>query len=102
MAGVVILAPVAARSATQIPADMAERLLPVADAPVMLVDRGSLSGRQGTLAMGIISTNGQSAETLEADAIPTPVIAPMEATIVPVATPAPPPSPPPPPQRVVT
>ena len=101
MAGVVILAPVAARSATQIPADMAERLLPVADAPVMLVDRGSLSGRQGTLAMGVISTSGQSAETLEADAMSTPVIAPMEATIVPIATPAPP-APPPPPQRVVT
>ena len=101
MGGVALLAPLAARSATQVQVDIADGLLPVADAPQLLALRGALSGRQGTLA----ATTGQRAvtEELHAVAIPTPATAPMEATLQLVPTPVPTPAPrAPAPQRVVT
>ncbi len=102
MGGVALLAPLAARSATQVQVDIADGLLPVADAaPQLLAIRGALTGRQGTLA----ATTGQRAvtEELHAVAIPTPATAPMEATLQLVPTPVPTPAPrAPAPQRVVT
>ena len=115
MAGVALLAPLAARSATPVPLDIAEGLLPVADAPLLVATRGGLSGRERSL---IATTNDRSvAEQLNAAVIPTPATAQMEATLrivptpvpTPVATPVPTPAPPaapapaaPAPQRVVT
>ncbi len=96
IAGVALLAPVAARSATPVPLDIAQGLLPVSDAPILVADRSALSGRQGILAASV--TNQAAAENLAADAIPTPVEAPMEATLHVIATPKPTPAP----QRVVT
>jgi len=102
--GVALLAPLAARSATPVPLDIASGLLPVADAPwLMAADRGGLSGRQGLTVAG----NGerQAVEELHPDVVPSPVAAPMEATLHSVATPPPTPAlavRAPAPQRVVT
>jgi hypothetical protein len=93
VAGVALLAPLAARSATPLPLEIAEALLPVADAPQIAIDRGALSGRDGDL--GAAGTGLQVAEELRASAVPTPAAAPMEATLNSAAAP-------PAPQRMVT
>ena len=99
--GLALLAPLAARSATAVPVEISDGLLSVADAPRSLVDRGNLSGRQGLLTASIETQ--QVAEELQADAMPTPAVVPMEATLHAVATPAPTPAPrAQAPQRVVT
>ena len=101
--GLALLAPLAARSATPVPIEITDGLLPVADAPQPLADRGGLSGRQGLLTA---SPDAQhEAEELHLDAAPTPAAVPMEATLHAVATPTPAPTPAPrapAPQRVVT
>ncbi|MGI8657313.1 MAG: transglycosylase family protein [Candidatus Limnocylindria bacterium] len=103
IAGVALLAPVAARSATPVPVDIADGLLSVSDAPVLLAERGGLSGRQGTLAIGLSTPAPQpAAEELQGDPLPTPVAVPMEATLQTIATPAPEPVATAAPQRVVT
>jgi resuscitation-promoting factor RpfB len=96
VAGVGLLAPLAARSATPLPLEIAETLLPLADAPQIAIDRGGLSGRQGTVDAG--SAGLQVAEELRASAVPTPAAAPMEATLHSAAGPPAAPAP----QRVVT
>ncbi len=96
IAGVALLAPVAARSATPVPLDIAEGMLSVSDAPILVADRGALSGRQGILAASV--TNQAATEDLAIAVIPTPVAAPMQATLHVIATPKPTPAP----QRVVT
>ncbi len=96
IAGVGLLAPLAARSAAPVPLDIAETLLPVTDAPQLVADRSGLSGRQGLMVADAGSR--QVAEELHAEAVPTPASAPMEATLHTIATPAPTPAP----QRVVT
>ena len=96
-AGVGLLAPLAARSATPVPVEIAETLLPVAGAPEIAADRGVLTGRQGTVASG--SGERHVPEELHPSAVPTPAAAPMEATLRSVAAP---PAPAPAPQRVVT
>jgi hypothetical protein len=93
IAGVALLAPLAARSATSIPVEIARTLLPVAEAPELAADRGWLSARQWTLASGTAAQ--QAAETIHPDPVPTPAAAPMEATLYGAAAP-------PAPQRVVT
>ena len=95
VAGVGLLAPLAARSATPIPLEIAETLLPVADAPKIMADRGGLTGRQGSVASG--SGERHVPEELHPSAVPTPAAAPMEATLHSAAAP-----PAPAPQRVVT
>jgi len=94
VAGVGLLAPLAARSATSLPAEIAETLLPVGDAPQIGLDRGGLSGRQATPGSGPAGV--QAAEELHPSAVPTPAAAPMEATLSSAA------APPPAPQPVVT
>lgn len=54
--GLALLAPLAARSATPIPAYIADGLLPAADAPQVTADRGGLSGRQGSNAVSTPSS----------------------------------------------
>ena len=99
--GLALLAPLAARSATAVPVEISDGLLALADAPRTLVDRGSLSGRQGLLTASIETQ--QVAEELQADAMPTPAAVPMEATLHAIATAAPTPAPrAQAPQRVVT
>jgi hypothetical protein len=97
--GVALLAPLAARSAAPVPLHIAESLLPVADAPQLVADRGVLSGRQGLMVAD--GGSRQVPEELHPDAAPTPASAPMEATLHSVATAAPAPAAPTP-QRVVT
>jgi hypothetical protein len=86
VAGVALLAPLAARSATPLPLEIAEALLPAADAPQVAIDRGGLSGRQGTF--DATGAGPQAAEELHATAVPTPAAAPMEATLLDAAAPA--------------
>ncbi|MGH2417598.1 MAG: transglycosylase family protein [Candidatus Limnocylindria bacterium] len=85
VAGIALLAPLAARSAVPIPTQVIESLLPVAGAPTVLIERGALAGRQGatTPTVGAASP----AESLAA-APHSPPSAPMEATLV-VRAPAP-------------
>ena len=83
--GLALLAPLAARSATLVPVEIAEALLP-ADSQQTEADRGSLSGRQGLL---LASTTAEKApEELHSRAVPTPAAVPMEATLHTVAAPA--------------
>jgi len=101
IAGVALLAPLAARSATSVPIEIADALLPVADAPLIAADRGGLSGRQAATAPN--PSGSQAAEQLHPDPVPTPAAAPMEATLH--STVVPPPAAAaaaPAPQRVVT
>src|SRR6187402_3693938 len=97
VAGVALLAPLAARSATTpLTVEIAETLLPAGDAPQIGLDRGGLSVRQATAVTG--SAGLQATEELHASAVPTPAAAPMEATLNSAAAPPAPPAP----QRVVT
>ena len=85
IAGLALLAPMAARSATPIPVEIAEALLPVADAPEIAAERGGLSGRQLTMVSS--TADRQAVEELHPDAVPTAAAAPMEATLHSVAAP---------------
>ena len=82
--GLALLAPLAARSATHLPIDIDEGILP-ADAAPIDADRGGLSDRQGLTVA--ITTDRHAPEELHADAVPTPAAAPMEATLHNVAAP---------------
>ncbi len=93
LAGVALLAPLAARSATSLPAEIADTLLPVGEAPPIDLDRGGLSARQASASSE--SARPGAAEELHPSAVPTPAAAPMEATLHSAAAP-------PAPQRVVT
>jgi hypothetical protein len=85
--GLALLAPLAARSAAPIPADVADALLPVADAPVLGADRGALTGRNG--ATTPTADVPRAAEALSPGAAASPAAVPMEATLVVAATSAP-------------
>ncbi len=96
--GIALLAPLAARSAAEpaISVETANRLLPLGSAPPATGDRGSLSSRLS--AVGPVAAH---AEHLDDGALPTPAVAPMEATLHSVATPPPAPRPAPAPRRTV-
>jgi hypothetical protein len=92
--GVALIAPLAARSAAPVAPELEEHLFTISDAPpatVSTVDRGTLSVRGVSLSVPA----SDAAESLGGEPIPTPAVAPMEATLYSVAAP-------PPPQRVVT
>lgn len=84
-AGIALLAPLAARSAAPLPPAVAEGLLPLADAPPVLAERGALTGRQG--ATTPIAAAPRAAESLGAEVVASPPAAPMEATLIVVAPP---------------
>jgi hypothetical protein len=88
VAGIAVLAPLAARSASPLSPEVADHLLTVADAPTPGPDRGALTGRQGgTTPTGSLPA---PAETLAAErATASPPITPMEATLVTIAPSAP-------------
>jgi hypothetical protein len=83
VSGIALLAPLAARSAAPAPPAPIDHLL--ADAPALALDlnRGLLSGRGAVEAPGI----GVQSETILAAPVPTPVSAPMDATLQTVPTP---------------
>jgi Transglycosylase-like domain len=101
VSGIALLAPVAARSAAQLPAPTRDLLLSEPVAPADDVIRGALSARQSSFAIG----EAHGAEALVRPDPAPPAGVPMEAAIVPIPTPvptaAPVAAPPPPPQRVV-
>ena len=88
--GISLLAPLAAaRSAAPAQADAAEHLFTGSDTPQsILVQRGVLSSRQRTPA---VAAGSSGSEDLSGTSWESPPVAPMEATLFVVATPAPPP-----------
>ena len=93
IAGVAVLAPLAAQSAEPvIPEAVDDALLPpVAAEPEAVASRGDLSLRSATHAAE------STTEAFGSAPVPTPATAPMEATLHQVATPPPTPAPTPPP-----
>ena len=85
VAGVALLAPLAARSAVPAPVAFEEHLLAVEAAPRADVDRGTLSIR----AAAGPAPAATAAEALVASSLPRPADAPMEATLHVIATPPP-------------
>lgn len=87
--GIVLLAPLAARSAATLPVELevADRLLPAVPGPAVTADRGSLSAR-----LSIEDVPRETPERLDGAVLPTPGSAPMEATLHAVATPPPSPT----------
>ena len=84
LSGVILVAPLAARSAAPSEEVLPESLLVQgAGADTMTADRGTITSREAA-AMPSGST-----EALDGAALPTPASAPMEATLVGVPTPAP-------------
>jgi hypothetical protein len=86
VAGIALLAPLAARSAVDVDLPVADRLLAAPEVADATIPRGILTSR--TLAgPGAAPTTG--AEIIRDRALPAPRTAPMEATIVTIATPRP-------------
>jgi hypothetical protein len=97
VAGVALLAPVAARSAAPLPPALDGPLLArvdAADDAVAALDRSDLSVRAAVAAVP-----SETAEALGSEPLPTPASAPMEASLYVIATPPPAPAPPPPARR---
>src|SRR3712207_3283170 len=103
VAGIALLAPLAARSAVSVPVELEGSLLDLSPhPPVVDVDRGTLSARSGVMA-ALIDT-GEGAETIAYEPLPTPASVPSDVTLHAVPTPPPPPPTPAPApaRRVVT
>ncbi len=94
LSGIALLAPLAARSAAPATAPFTDILLTIPDAPTVLADRGTLTGRGASASV----TSLAGTEEIESGTLPTPPSAAMAATIHVIATPPPTPAP----QRVVT
>jgi hypothetical protein len=89
--GIALLAPLAARSAP-VPIEglgPADRLLSAAPAVSITAERGNLSARLSTAEDAALA----APERLDEPVLPTPAVAPMEATLHAVATPPPTPAP---------
>ncbi len=95
--GIALLAPLAARSAAPAPVMPINHLLADAARAESEVHRGLLSGRDDATG----TSTAMTSEALWAVPLPTPASAPMEATLLNIATPKPAPAAPAP-QRVVT
>jgi hypothetical protein len=90
--GIALLAPLTARSAAPVTADV-EPLLAGVTAPAapIAAARGTLSGRADTLLVADQAAPAPDAvETLVNGTLPTPPVAPMQATLVTIPTPPPP------------
>ena len=87
--GIALLAPLTARSAMP-GADLADPLLAVLSDPRGDLARGSLAGRSSPASLAVaVMAPASGAELIAARLLPTPAVAPMQATLHPVATPAP-------------
>jgi hypothetical protein len=85
LTGIGVLAPLAARSAVETPhVELDDRLLAEAPAPVMELNRGTLTART---AFEPASAPAGAAESFTDAALPTPASAPMEATLHVIPTP---------------
>jgi hypothetical protein len=99
-AGMALLAPLTARSASSTPAIDAEPLLVGLTAPLTLLDRGTLASRDAAAFTSLAVSPAISTERVAAAALPTPASAPMRArfgstmTAVTAAGPAAPTAPP--------
>jgi hypothetical protein len=91
--GIALLAPLAARSALPDAAPSAAPLLEALAPPPIAVERGILAVRAGAISQITAPSEPLAAEALVPRALPTPAVAHMEATLFPVAKPAPPPRP---------
>jgi hypothetical protein len=94
--GISLLAPLTARSAISEVTDEVEPLLAAAEpAPPLEGDRGALTDRAMRASLSVATAVEPSvAEALAPTRpLPTPASAPMEATLLPIATPPPPPPP---------
>ena len=90
--GIALLAPLTARSALPVAADV-EPLLAGLAVPATSLERGTLAGRTAVSRMTLVAAPAPAiAETLAQPVLPTPAVAPMEATLHPVATPTPAPA----------
>ena len=99
VSGIALLAPLAARSAAELPTPAPDFLLASPGRAVSDVLRGgTLTARTGAEA----PRPEQAAEALVAATLPEPASVSMDAVLVPIPTPTPAPPPPPAPRRVVT
>ena len=90
--GIALLAPLTARSALPVAADV-EPLLAGLAVPASSLERGALAGRTAASRVTLGAAPAPAtAETLAPTVLPTPAAAPMEATLHPVATPTPAPA----------
>ena len=88
--GIALLAPLAARSAAPTPPDVEQHLLPLGEVPAPAAAGGGAIERGGVLsARSATDTAGPAddAEAVDAQPMPTPGTAPMEATLYSTATP---------------
>ena len=92
--GIALLAPLTARSALpDVPVDV-EPLLVDLPVPAVTLDRGQTADRATASRLTLAGAAPAAAPELVASAaLPTPASAPMQATLVPIATPPPPPAP---------
>ena len=88
--GIALMAPLTARSAQPVATTMVEPLLARLSAIQTTVERGAIADRGGSSGPVLaIVTPAPSVETLSRLALPTPAVPHMEATLFPIATPAP-------------
>jgi len=87
--GIALIAPLTARSAQPDATTAVEPLLDRLPALQTTLERGPLAGRGVASALTLSVEAASGIETIETLALPTPAVAHMEATLYPVATPAP-------------
>jgi hypothetical protein len=88
--GIALIAPLTARSATPDADAEVEPLLDRLPILTTTLERGSLAGRGSTSRLALaIEAPASSTEDLAPGALPTPAVAPMEATLYTIAAPAP-------------
>jgi hypothetical protein len=86
ISGIALLAPLAARSAIEVPVASTDRLLPATPSRDAIVDRGGLLAVRSLTSSAPSSTGSESLSSVP---MPTPASAPMQATLQPVAAPRP-------------
>jgi hypothetical protein len=87
--GIALIAPLTARSATPDADGAVEPLLDRLPVLNTTLERGSLAGRGSPLRLALaIEAPASGTENLASGALPTPAVAPMEATLYPIAAPA--------------
>lgn len=87
--GIALIAPLTARSATPDADDAVEPLLDRMPVLTTTLERGSLAGRGSPTRLALaIESPASGTESLTPGALPTPAVAPMEATLYHIAAPA--------------
>ena len=87
--GIALIAPLTARSATPVADEAVEPLLDRLPVLVTTLERGSLAGRSSSTRLALaIQAPASGTESLNPGVLPTPAVAPMEATLYQIAAPA--------------